>query len=370
MSARVPEHDGSGESLYRSELASARERVQKLEEELRARGGPRKRPRPGLYILAGVGVSLLAMGVVAVVVVRGFRRMSEPEPMPPQPVTAPVAEPPSLHGAQWYSPSQGANQTPILVDVNGDGTRDLVGLAWDARNDEHALHAVAFDGKSHQMLWHSEGISTQWYSPQTGIHVDGEQVVVSDSRNEIRLIDLHTGKLNGLTLAPDPTYAHPEPPRDDHEDLRHATPTPRKSGFYPSDAHPAGDVVATVGWLSEGDHGDWLVGWKKKTKAIVYEVPLLRETDERAPRSATTRTFDDARVYTAFVSAEGKQVRIVTRSLATGEVAWSTDVPGTDEGAQFRSMRAEDGQLFLAVDGTLLVLDTTTGHEIARLTGF
>jgi hypothetical protein len=63
-------------------------------------------------------------------------------------------------------------------------------------------------------------------------------------------------------------------------------------------------------------------------------------------------------------------VRVVARSLETGEAVWTTDVPGTDEGAQFRSMRSEDGQVFLAYDGTLLVLDAARGREVARLGSF
>lgn len=367
-----PPPDEAG--LYRSELASANERVRKLEEELHLRGGPRKAPpRPLTYVLVGVVASLVAMSGVGVFAFRAVKHTttSEDVPLPPLPVK-PVAAAPSLGGAQWYTPWRSPDRTPILMDVNGDGQKDLVGLAWDPRNDEHALHAVAFDGRTFRMLWHSEGISTQWMSAQTGIRRDGDRLVVTDSRNELRLIDARTGKVKELTLTPDPRYPNDdEPQRAEHEDLKRATPTSKKKGFYASEAHPSGEMVATIGWADGGaDQVEWLVGWNKKTKAIAYEVPLLRETDARAPRSSRTRAVDDVRVYTAFVSADATQARIVARSLATGEVAWTTDLPGTDLGAQFRSLRAEDGQVFLGVDGTLVVLDAALGREMSRLTDF
>ncbi len=371
--ATSPPPDDAG--LYRNELASAKERVRTLEEELRARGGPRKAPpRPVTYVLLGVGVSVVAMSVFGFLAMRALNRSTRFDDVPLTTTPAlPMVEQPSLGGAQWYTPWRWSDRTPILMDVNGDGKKDLVGLAWDARNDEHALHAVAFDGKTFRMLWHSEGISTQWMSPQTGIRRDGDVLVVTDSRNELRLIDAHTGKVKELTLTPDPRYPDDNGPRQDvHEDLIHASPTPKKKGFYPFEAHPAGEMVATIGWL-DGDAdrtNRWLVGWNQKTKAIAYEVPALRESDARAPRSETTRTVDDERIYTAFVSADAKQARIVARSLATGVVAWTTDLPGTDEGVQFRSLRSEDGQLFLAFDGTLVVLDAALGREVSRLTGF
>lgn len=373
-SAAPPPDDAAG--VYRSELASAEERVQKLEEELRARGGPREPPpRPLTYMLLGLGASVVVMGAVvglAVLAVRNARGpvlMDESTP----PTTRPV-ETPSLHGAQWYTPLERSERTPILMDVNGDGQKDLVGLAWDPRDDEHALHAVAFDGKTHQMLWHSEGISTQWMSFQTGIRRDGDTLIVTDSRNELRIIDAHTGQVKTLTLAPAPGATVDEP-RDAKEqarngDLRAATPIPRKKGFFPAEAYPAGDTVATLGWLETGEHVGWLVGWNRKTKAITYEAPLLRPSDTPAPRSGNMHTADADRIYTAFVSADAKQARVVARSLATGELAWTTDVPGTDEGAQFRAMRSEDGQLFVAIDGTLVVLDAAAGREVSRLVAF
>ncbi len=357
---------------YRSELASAQERVRTLEAELRARGGPRKPPpRPLTYILCGVGVSVFAMALVGVIGVRAVQRMSELDGIPPQPLpTSPIVQAPSLHGAQWYTPLLRPERTPILMDVNADGQKDLVGLAWDPRDDEHALHAVAFDGKTHEMLWHSEGISTQWMSSQTSIHRDGEVLIVTDSRNEIRVIDAHSGKVNELTLAPSAKYADVEPPTERNDALRQATPTPKKKGFYPGQAYPAGDMVATLGWLEGGEHAGWLVGWNKKTKAITYEVPLLRDGDVTAPRSGTAQATDDERIYATFVSADTKQARVVARSLKTGEAVWTTDISGTDEGAQFRALHSEDGQLFLAVDGTLVVLDAAVGREVSRLVGF
>ncbi len=360
------------DEIYRSELLSAQERVRKLEEELRARGGPRKPPpRPLTYILIGAGMSLLAMTALGAIAVCGVHHVIDDDRMLPPPMPAtPVAEVPSLHGAQWYTPLLRPDRTPILMDVNADGQKDLVGLAWDPRDDEHALHAVAFDGKTHKMLWHSDGISTQWMSQQTSIRRDGDALIVTDSRNEIRVIDAHTGKVNELTLAPSAKYADAEPPVERSDALRRATPTPKKKGFYPSDAYPVGDTVATLGWLEGGEHSGWLVGWNKKTKAITYEVPLLREGDVRAPRSETVQATDDERIYTTFVSADTKQGRVVARSLKTGEVVWTTDIPGTDEGAQFRALHSEDGQLFLAVDGTLVVLDAAVGREVSRLVGF
>ena len=360
---------------YRSELASAKERIRKLEEELAARGGPRRKPpSPLRLVLLGVGLASIGLAVMGFLAYRGLGTVGGKHGVPPVPTQLEhVQAPPSLDGAQWYTPTRAQGRPPILLDVNGDGIKDVVGLAWDARDDEHALAAVAFDGTTYAMLWHSEGISSQWASPKTSMRLQDGMLVVSDSRNELRVIDPKSGIVKEKTLASPLDAGDPvPPPTAEAEELLRATPRARGAGFHASEAHASGEVVASFGWLAtDGGAEDFLVGWNRRTKEIVYEVPQRAPNDVPALHNGyEQRTVDELRVYTAFVAADTRGVRLLSRSLRTGEVAWTQNLPGTDEGAQLRSLDSIDGRVFCAVDGALFVFDAASGKSLMRLSGF
>ena len=344
---------------YRSELASASARVEQLEVELRARGGPRKKKRRLFWFLMGGLTALASVGAVSL---RDLRRDRHVDEYPPPPATeshAVFVPQPSLGGAQWYTPPGGDSRGPLLVDVNGDGVEDVVGLAWSTHDDEHALHAVAFDGKAYGMLWHSDAFSSQWSGYQTRLLRDGDSLVVSDSRSGLHVLELATGKtrknitasfdvggicaasdggvlvidahgsearsaidLGTLTLAAAKKgagCARPAAPADRIA----TTSTPpssdrEKKNFLVDDARRSGDGVASLG-VTETRKGatwdPWIIGWNRTSNAIVYEVSPFADGDARARRGSDTRVVEGGRVYTAYVSEATGKVRIVGRDL-------------------------------------------------------
>jgi hypothetical protein len=409
----VPKVGAPEAGFYRSELESANARIRILEEELARRGGPRKQPpRPFHLMVAGVLVATAGMAVLGGV---GYRELTRQQhqsyyvPPPPPPIPTAV-QPTRIGSAQWYTPTDGEDRTPILVDVNDDAVPDIVGLAWNARNDEHALHAVAFDGKSYQMLWHTEGISTQWSSPQTNIHLTNGVLVVSDSRNELRLFDPRTGQLKEKTLAPPfelgrtctvdngdvlvvgrtypspmqlldaqkatlyPAPADASCPRhsESSDELTAQTPSVKRPNFYATSAYRSGDMVTSFGWSrpKEGEHEEWVIGWNRRTKEVLYETMANDPSNPKVPRSGQARAFDEESFYQVFVAGDTKHANVVARSRKTGALAWTQKLDGTDEGSQFRSFSAADGRVFLSVDGALFVFDAASGKVLAHLYAF
>jgi outer membrane protein assembly factor BamB len=61
---------------------------------------------------------------------------------------------------------------------------------------------------------------------------------------------------------------------------------------------------------------------------------------------------------------------VVARSLGTGSVLWTQRLTGTDEGQRPQDFAAEDGRVFVAMGGTLHVLDAKTGAPKPSIVSF
>ncbi len=117
---------------------------------------------------------------------------------PPPPVVSFASPPPpkpasTLPGAgvrwlSWYPLSP-----PLLVDIDGDGHEDIVGLRWNSGDEAHALSVTATSGATLAPLWQSTPIACQWANPQIRLLRSGDRLFLSDSEKLIHIYDLRTG---------------------------------------------------------------------------------------------------------------------------------------------------------------------------------
>jgi len=175
---------------YRDELRAAHERIAQLE----GRNPPREAPNRTPAIVVAALLALVAVGGTISLALARFR--SAPPPVvevSPAPAFEPTAIPVVL-GMTWYPQALVA---PVFVDIDAlgeDPKKEIIGLAWDSRNDETALNVVAFDRDTFAVRWHAGPYPGQWSSDFVHLVVVANRVVVTDSRSNVHLLDLRTGK--------------------------------------------------------------------------------------------------------------------------------------------------------------------------------
>src|SRR5580765_133408 len=155
------------------ELQAARARIRELEARLAERASRAD----------SAGVAWLLVGCFAVMLVAGaggafafaWVRARPPRPPPAMPTPPPPSPAPARLGASWYPQAGG----PSFVDIDGDGTNELIGLAWEAGHDAAPLHVIALDRRSYSPRWHAGPYPSQWSSDLTHLTVIGDRVVVT-----------------------------------------------------------------------------------------------------------------------------------------------------------------------------------------------
>jgi len=398
-------------SEYRDDLAAARWKVERLERELaEARKPLQSRTHPLVWVLMGVvGTFTVEAGLVGLAALVAARRSVEaPEPIP-APATVEPAPIKKTLGAHWY-PQNGVG--PTLVDVNGDGRPDVVGLAWRTGHDEAAVHAIALDGDTLDLLWASEAFPSQWQSERTHLEVTGANVVVSDSRETLHVLDLASGRETRSTH-------YPSGPRDvcpldaDHVLVRSgweeaslqsfdvrtgalaAPPKGAQCWFRSHEVCATKEATACVGdersvppvagvelgggttWR-DGDERvtlatrvdgkrrlEHLVGWSaKEPKKARWETAFVRAGDE-THESRTYFAVQGGVAYALYqLRTEAGLFRLVARDAKTGATTWTATVPAAAEGTHVSSMTAKEGRVYVVANSNLVVFDGKTGALI------
>lgn len=404
-------------SEYRDDLAAARWKVERLERELaEARKPLQSRTHPVVWVLMGVvGTFTVEAGLVGLAALVAARRSVEaPEPIP-APATVEPAPIKKTLGAHWY-PQNGVG--PTLVDVNGDGRPDVVGLAWRTGHDEAAVHAVALDGDTLDLLWASTPFPSQWQSERTHLQVTGGHVVVSDSRETLHVLDLATGLETRTTHYPlgprdvcpldakhvlvrsgweekslesfDVTTGALEPPPKGAHCWYRAQEAcaPKQStacvGEDRTFPHAAGEELVGGTTWHEGDDRvslasridgkrsvEHLVGWSAtEPKKARWEAPLVRPGDT----AHASRTYFAVQGGNAFglyqLSTDTGPFQLVARDVKSGELAWKAALPSAAEGTYVSSMTAKEGRVYVVANSNLVVFDGKTGALVKTVSWF
>jgi outer membrane protein assembly factor BamB len=82
---------------------------------------------------------------------------------------------------------------PLVIDVNGDGTDDVVGLARNVQ-DRDSMYLAAYSGKSGDELWVSDRLGSYTEVYQGRVALAGTTVLRADPRANLSAFELKTGK--------------------------------------------------------------------------------------------------------------------------------------------------------------------------------
>ena len=396
-------------STYRAELAQAQRRLAKLQAQLRELDVPPRRPDR-------VGPTVLGMAVLPVLAGLGWYAMTlfvhfsgpplTPAPQTPEPVMPAVTVQERI-GGTWY---RERSASPWLVDVNGDGTKDLLGVAWLHRG---SIAVVAYDGVTFDRIWSSAPMPGTWSSDITHLVVVGNKVVVSDAADTVRVLsaqsggaeqeveskggvwaicanpktptsvvlatrpygaesarlDLSTGVLASAATGARCTHWNNDNRPDERQTGRSDESIHKKSkvrGFEGTDTYGYGDYRVTIG----GVYGDGvppraglhMLGWEQGSRSLRWEHALLPEGDES--RDRTHMVVDEDTVNYSYQTNHTPKLgphRLVAWSIMTGEQRWKATLPESAEGSMVTYLGLGSGHLFVQLDQHLLIIDTKSG---------
>ena len=345
--------------------------------QLAERPRPRRRRRRwfplGALGLAMGGVLFTScLGAAALGTCAG-RSSSAPVAMAPAAIALPSSPPPKkdLH-ASWY-PQTGV--LPAVVDVDGDGTKDLVGLFWRVGQDEAPLHAAAIDGNTFDVKWTAGPYPAQWQGTRTHLAVVGTKVLVTDSQDHARVLMLSTGEVvlselieGGLTVAcamdGDDGHALVQLGRDP-KGLRIFD---MDSGAtWVSDAGKLASCNDHRPRLADGDlrieAGTTLVARDKKRE--LWRGPVAAEGDVMH-YGAAQHDLEDGTLVSLYQIKSGP-FRLVARDARTGRETWRALVPRTSHGSYVSAFGVEDPFVLVVVNQTLHVFDARTGVHVRAI---
>jgi hypothetical protein len=395
--------------------AAASRRVARLERALRRLGAPPRSPL-GALLLGMLGPATLGLTAIVTLAIA----MTPPPPPPPPPYTPPLAgepiTPAPLLGAKWF-PQTGV--APTVVDVDGDGVQDFLGLAWTTGGG--SVYAVAFDGASFAEKWHAGPFPAIWNASHTAIVVAHGQVLVTDEGGSLHVLDLATGKetrtittqkgfeeVCALAARRDGPPAvlvrssrHGGEPevldlasgilaraaagascderargcdrvtgvcRARDEQVRSLVKPGTFFGWDTLAPHPGekdGPRV-TLGWSEDGAR--WGVGWKPGAAKPTWNHGLVAsgDVDHGGHREDVV---DGQHVYYMYQADRDPNLgpyRLVAWSLATGDLAWRTTLPRSAEGSHVSAIGVGGGHVFVVMNQTLHVFDARSGaHQKA-----
>lgn len=405
-------------SEYRDDLEAAHRRIALLEEALgiRPRRPPPRRSRQllGLLIaLTGVGFFITVFGVVT-------GRWAPSKYQAPEPVSAlPAAPQRTRLGASWYTQ---ASSLPAMVDVDGDGTKDLVGLFWKTDQDEAPLYAAAIDGKTFALKWSAGPYRSQWASTRTHFAVVGRKMVLTDTRDRVMTLDLATGaevamdEIPGgasdvcafadgtsrallrstmpaveqrdrvldverdvfLPLVGQPTCAARYESCSDVKDGRACQQwgalagAPKEaitsSSLYVTHTLEEGGLAVSIGnpTTSPTGHDEpRAVAFMKGAKTIAWKGSLLIDGDEIHYGSAQSELRDGNLV--TFYQAKSGPFKLVSRSGRSGTQRWAATIPDSAEGSYAAAFGLDGNRVLVVMNHTIHVYDAETGDHLAGL---
>ncbi|WP_223637882.1 hypothetical protein [Corallococcus sp. EGB] len=390
-------------------------------------------PRPVPASPAGLQATMIVVGVAALVVLgmsgaavafltgAPAERPPRPQPPPPPVVTRPVPPPviphppepaPAPERLQW------ADRAPTFVDVNGDGTEDLIGHVSRHEGGPSFSHVIAaFDGRTFQKLWESLPSEGPDASRVTKVIAQNGRLVMSEQR-AVDLLELETGKRLGRAPLSDSPRRLCIPPGDttsvwvevvDHQhlifDTRTATtkPAPRapkgcatpplspqtcnmsrppehpttceRSSYPPSDIrgfstkylYRSNGYTLSLGTRWPGTQVPLVALYAPgNRKPLWHGVVAERDALELRDRAPEVGEITQDAVYVVYELEKGGP-RLIRRDLRTGAVAWDVALPGSGPFSELTALWVREGRVYVPQWGRLDVLDAATGQRIGAV---
>ncbi|NUO50208.1 MAG: PQQ-like beta-propeller repeat protein [Polyangiaceae bacterium] len=296
---------------------------------------------------------------------------------PGAPLTPKVA-----HGAPQLRPTLpvwDSPQKPVLLDVNGDGTEDVIGIRRiepDSPNAVRSYFLVAVDGETFETLW-----GTRPTPERLGAVVAcAGQLFITSNDKAVAIIDSRTGKRGPIPAGEVLDLpGSPSCPLGDfcvEGDNRSCTPRPptiedpAKAGFgrapllrrHRDDAVALGSGQPDLA-VGEGD-GDYLFGFDPETFKIRWKEKV---GDAGGAFGSTQRHHEVAfgRSLSHIPGHDGPTV--VARDAKTGRELWTRRVPNADAGRGFNGFVASPTRIYVLGEGRVEVLVASSGEWIGTV---
>lgn len=371
----------------------------------------------GVFLVVGIVVALFIAGAAA------FLSFDSSEAPPPVGGTASprvVAPPPVV--AQKSKFQWDSTGLPMVVDLNGDGTDDIVGrirrLVPNTGGMDIRTKAAAFDGKSLALLWELEleGELSELHSTVLFAH-QGGRVVVS-TPDSVMLLEPETGKqLGKVALSDKPkrlcvpegdaesvwvevadarnlllntatTAARPaiEPPPscvvrkwNSREDC--FITTARKSpvpcvnprglpavpGFRAENVYKWQGLDVVMGERSPGSRMPMAAVFEPGAKAPLWAHGVGDMDPKNVKESVVdTLSFSEDALFMVYGLKQGGE-QLVRRDLRTGSVGWDVPVPNSASGSGTSEFKQHGGRVYVPHWVWLDVFDAKTGNLVGTL---
>ncbi len=338
----------------------------------------------------------------------------------PGPLVAPAAPEPAVRVEKsadgpsrlgWYPQPR-----PILGDITGDGTEDIIGLRWDWDREGAALSIAATDGKTFARIWQTPSIPAKWYSRSIRLERAQDMLFLTDSEANLFVHEIGTGKqvswaaidaFDDLCAAPDgePRIWIQPADRDHVNDTgmqisatarRETVPRPEwckvtwrrehcpgadgsacRPEHYPSWIDQRIDVTS----VRELSDAGFALGFSRQDKHRTDAIPTafvgydLKTTKERF---ATTLAFTDEPAHAepdlttevfggklfAYYQLRRGDWLVGARDLKTGERLWHRTPPRAEHGTHFGSITASKERVYVRINTRLEVLDAANGDSL------
>ncbi len=332
--------------------------------------------------------------------------------------TAPVDEPPpplpsSLElqaqrtdvqtGLSWY-----LSQRPIVIDLNGDGTEDVIGLRWSSSQDARPLSVVASDGATFRMLWRTEPIRSQWHSPRTHLLRSGSRLFLTDSEGLCHIRDSASGREvhppiavasstyvcavrsgtpsiwiegapasdKGVTIDGNGKMTPGTRPAACETDEAPYTPTGSPechSKLRPAIGKHHAFFIQKIDGVGVGhDFGNGRLprstffGFDPETCKVLWEGPLAFNSEPLHDNPQLSTEITPRHIYGFYQLQNGHWV-LGARDSRTGAVAWSREAPRARLGSNSIALSASATRVYLALDWRLEVFAAESGESLGVL---
>ncbi|TNV66889.1 hypothetical protein, partial [Corallococcus exiguus] len=304
---------------------------------------------------------------------------------------------------------------PAFVDVNGDGTEDIVGHVSRHEGGSDFRHVIAaFDGRTFQKLWESAPSEGPDASRYTKVIAQNGRLVMSEQRT-VNLLELETGKRLGRVPLTDSPRRLCIPPGDttsvwvelvDHQHLLFDTrtvtaqPAPRapkgcatpplspqtcnmsrpaehptsceRSSYPPSDIRGfstkylfrTGGYTLALGTRWPGTQVPLVALYAPGNRKPLWH-DTVSEKDPLLLRDTAPEVGEitqDA-VYVVYALEKGG-AHLIKRDLRTGAVAWDVALPESRSLSMLTALWVRDGRVYVPQWGALHVLDAATGDRV------
>ncbi|QSQ16881.1 hypothetical protein [Myxococcus landrumensis] len=385
---------------------------------------PAARNQTALMVVGG-SMLVFVLGIVGGVfaLASGPDEAPRPRPTPPPPAVIPPAPPPVIaepkpkpapERLQWTE-----RDAPAFVDVNGDGTEDIVGHVRRHEEAGAREYVAAFDGRTFRKLWESLPSEGPDASRHTKVIAQNGRLVMSEQRT-VNLLELETGKRLGRVPLSDSPRRLCIPPGDttsvwvevvDHQHLLFdtrtatATPAPRapkncatpplspetcnmsrppehptsceRSSYPPSDIRGfstkylfrSNGYTLSLGTRWPGTQVPLVALYAPGNRKPLWH-DIVSDKDPLLLRDSAPEVGEltkDA-VYVVYALEKGG-LQLIRRDLRTGAIVWDVAVPHSQSLPTLSAIWVRDARVYVPQWSRLHVFDAATGDLIGVIGG-